>query len=401
MAGNSSSWRDSVIEIPPPEKKSILEKFKRNQNMPIPHDYFLYTCLEHLKTETSQGRLPVTHGSQALAKINGEDRSSEDASGHDQSGEFESLVSDCLTYYLANNPEMFTDGPIYYEHLMEFVSPLTWLMDEYAAIIEYCFKRQALPYGTEAGGSDWEPLERFFQQKLPQRSQYVYAYLTWFFGESKLEAIDLKSMPPVGRFAPPPGTKFLPNGMVRLPPRSSYDRNQVSQEGGRGRRPAGGRPSAPRSSSGGGGGRSAGGNDRGGNDRGGNDRGGPRPDRGAPRNDRGGNDRGGNDKFRNDRNQSQSQGGGKFDRGPRFLDSNKGHNPAEEADAMQDVKSAIQTLQSSPDMQDYLLKPTNSFFRRMQHQEVAAAGFSSHSEGEGKDRALKILRAPDSGTEEG
>lgn len=359
MAGNSSSWRDSVIEIPPPEKKSILEKFKRNQHAEIPNDYFLYSCLEHIRTETTKGRLPIEHGSPVLAAVRSENSEADPK-------DFAGLTSDSLTWYLANFPELFADGPMYFEHLMEFVDPLTRMVDEYVAIVEFCFGQKPAPLDTEEGKKHWQPFLRMFASKVTQRMGYVESYLDWFFGESKPEEIDLKSMPPVGRFAPPPGTKFLPDGKVKMPPRvSNYDRSQALLGNPRRPPPFGrtqnrGRP---------GGDRPGGGGDR---PRGG---GGDRP---FPR---------------NDKDRSEGRGPRRpMDQAPRGGSKERGHNPAEEAAAMDNVREAVSRMQANPELEFVLLNPTNSFFRRMQHKEVGDAGLYSKSVGEGKERALKLIR---------
>jgi predicted RNA-binding protein Jag len=38
------------------------------------------------------------------------------------------------------------------------------------------------------------------------------------------------------------------------------------------------------------------------------------------------------------------------------------------------------------------LKPTNSFYRRVQHQKIVDSGFESSSVGEGADRAVQVTR---------
>jgi predicted RNA-binding protein Jag len=49
-------------------------------------------------------------------------------------------------------------------------------------------------------------------------------------------------------------------------------------------------------------------------------------------------------------------------------------------------------MQDDPGITELLLKPQNSFLRRIQHQYIVDAGFRSESTGENADRAVKILR---------
>ena len=69
----------------------------------------------------------------------------------------------------------------------------------------------------------------------------------------------------------------------------------------------------------------------------------------------------------------------------------QGHDDNEEV-ALADVAEAIDRLERNPDLREIELRPTNSFFRRLQHSAVAKAGFVSESFGEGSQRALKVVR---------
>ena len=53
---------------------------------------------------------------------------------------------------------------------------------------------------------------------------------------------------------------------------------------------------------------------------------------------------------------------------------------------------AIEKLKSDASLDEVALKPTNSYYRRIQHQQIVDAGFHSYSVGEGPDRAVKVSR---------
>ncbi len=60
--------------------------------------------------------------------------------------------------------------------------------------------------------------------------------------------------------------------------------------------------------------------------------------------------------------------------------------------ALAEVDQAIAQLRSDTSVEEVMLKPTNSFYRRIQHQKIVDAGFHSFSVGEGPSRAVKVAR---------
>ena len=60
-----------------------------------------------------------------------------------------------------------------------------------------------------------------------------------------------------------------------------------------------------------------------------------------------------------------------------------------------DVYKAVRNLQKDSELEEVVLKPANSFYRRMQHEKAMEAGFKSFSVGEGQDRAVRLARNED------
>jgi predicted RNA-binding protein Jag len=58
-----------------------------------------------------------------------------------------------------------------------------------------------------------------------------------------------------------------------------------------------------------------------------------------------------------------------------------------------ETRKAIARLKEDSGLQEVLLKPQNSFIRREQHVVISDAGFGTESRGEGKERAVCIIRA--------
>lgn len=83
-------------------------------------------------------------------------------------------------------------------------------------------------------------------------------------------------------------------------------------------------------------------------------------------------------------NRSGARGGSRF--------PDKDQQDRKEKQALHVVENAIKEMQSNKDLSEIQLPPANSFFRRLQHKHIMTMGFSSESIGEGRDRAVVILR---------
>jgi len=163
--------------------------------------------------------------------------------------------------------------------------------------------------------------------------------LEWMFGENKDHRAEIGARPPVGRFAPP------------------FNRNRSSSS-----------PSSngPNNRKNGSANSSAKSNDN-------------RP----PRNNRDKN------KFNGRKDGPKRNGRNDFKGKPRI---NKEVDAELEAKALSECNEAMAHLNSNPGEEQYVLKPQNSFYRRLQHQHVVSQGFLSESTGEGKERAVAVLR---------
>ena len=63
--------------------------------------------------------------------------------------------------------------------------------------------------------------------------------------------------------------------------------------------------------------------------------------------------------------------------------------------ALIDVNNAVKKLKKDDSVEEVVLKPTNSFYRRLQHKHAISQGFESISRGEGNDRGGCEARAKD------
>ena len=65
-----------------------------------------------------------------------------------------------------------------------------------------------------------------------------------------------------------------------------------------------------------------------------------------------------------------------------------------EQESLKQVLVAVQKLNENSELDEYRLPPANSFYRRLQHQQIKEEGLFSKSAGEGKDRAVVVLKNP-------
>jgi hypothetical protein len=351
-------------------KQRILES--RGQTVPI--DLFLYSCLEQerLLRAKGEGNLYVIRW--PLLGSGAEPEPSPEL----ESMQLQGLMTRLIVWYRDTHAALTVTGAIDHELLHEVVEPLVSMNLDLARLYKLKTNEELPAFDKSVGNNRfWDDLESDVRTHFPQHGAMFLRYIQWSHAAEPVQDFEIGDVPPVGRNAP------------RLPRRDRDDR------GGRG---------GPR------GGGDRGGGDRGG-PRGGGDRGGPRGsgDRGGPRGggmrergprsgggdrDRGphgGSGSGGGDRDRGPRGPRRD--GGDRDRGPRGPRRDGGEaDPKLEAAALADVQDAIKRLASEPGLDEVTLMPTNSFYRRIQHQNIVDAGYSSFSVCEGSERAVKVSR---------
>ncbi|MBM4250918.1 MAG: hypothetical protein FJ146_03030 [Deltaproteobacteria bacterium] len=303
-------------------------------------DYFLFSCLEQERLERAQGagtpplQWPgLTSGATQQAEV---------------TQPFESLVSELCQWYSDRFPELTSNRKIDHEQLVEVVPAFVAMCRDLADLFKIKSDQNlpALPVAAGIDRSPWDAIEGAIRRFFSSNSHLFLRYLSWAHGAERVEEFVPGSRPPVGKYAPPP----LPRSGSRDARTGRSDR----LSGSKGKGDRGGKHEKPEF--------------RTRNER-------PsRPDRDRQR------------PFKNHKEQGPQQ---EHKRRPRKSDE----ETAKLTDkAMAEVNQAIATLRSDSSVQEITLLPTNSFYRRIQHQEIVDAGFVSNSVGEGADRAVKITR---------
>jgi hypothetical protein len=311
-------------------------ELQRGRNVPI--DYFLFTCLEHERTQRAaaatadgadegilnKGRWPIMVGA-TLETLPGELKSMD----------LKGLMGRMSLWYAAQYPEMVEETPLDHIMLNHIVAPFMKFTLDLADLV-LLKTGTALPaHNAETAESKdvWATISVVLKEEFPGYYAYFDRFLRWAFADVEPEEIEEGSRPPVG--------KNMPNF-----------RGNRQPQGGAGQQQRGG---------------------------GGHHSGGHRSQHG------GGRDRG------NHRGSNQ-HGGGQHHKGRH---QSGGHNQQADAEteklALAAVDDAIAKI-SSGEVEEVFLKPMNSFYRRIQHQYAVDKGFESCSVGEGNERGVKVSK---------
>lgn len=336
----------------PEEEQSQEKKVNQKQRIieakgkEVSPDYFLFSCLEHERTVKAQ----KDHGSEVVQWPPFAEGADLPASLEGKSTK--ELLREMAGWYRTNFKEMSDGRAIDHEMLVEVVGPLVAFSSDIDRLYKAKNGDDIPDYGASFGNNMiWEDVEAIVNEQFGAHSHLFNQFIQWSHAAEPEDRSEPGSRPPVGRHAP----RFRSSG-----PRDT----RGPRTGGRDRPPArGGDRPPPRA-------------DRPpprGGDRG------PRPERGGPQADGPRRGRGG-------------ERGKSNDRGPRGPRGPRTDSAQLEASAMQDVQNAMKTLEKDSGVVDVTLKPTNSFYRRLQHQTAVEAGYESHSVGEGNSRAVCIAR---------
>ena len=375
MTGQVEESDKPEVEVPVETTKDLVLKARGHS---IPVDYFLYSCLEDERLARAKAGTgaPVLHWPPLEPTADG---SPAGLGSSLERGDFLRLAAELIAWYREHVPTLANQQTLDHEQIHLVVPGVVALAADLATLhqVKLGTALPEIPRGKPGEGV-WNDLATLLAEQFPTYGRaYILPYAQWAHTAEFREDFEPGSRPPVGRFAPP---------MPR------FDRGDRGGDrgGGRGGDRKGGRPGGP-------GGRGPDGpgasrprpprQDASSEDRGGEPRRPPRPQHGEgerpARSHRGGPDGG-----------DRSHSGPRRDRGdgrrpPRRSDD---ETATLKAHAMSEVDAAIAKLKSEPGVAEVVLKPTNSFYRRIQHQKAIDEGFHSSSVGEGPDRAVMVTR---------
>lgn len=340
-----------------PNAKQQIE-LARGKNVPI--DYFLYSCLEHERTQRAQygddmptaGRWPLMVGA-----------TKDHAPPEFASLELKALMTRMCLWYAAQYPELVEEIPLDHEVLNQVVAPFMRFTLDLADLV-LLKTEKSLPShnaATEESTALWALIAEVLKEEVPGYHGYFIRFLKWAFADIEPEEFEPGSRPPVGKNMP----NFRSMQSHGSGPSGGHRDNRGPRDGG-----GGGRPQHQQNRQGQGFQGSGQRDNRGGRDQG-------------PR-DNGPRDRNSN----NPRNQNNNRP--KFG-GPGGGPSNQQADAETEKVALGAVDEAIAKIQSGS-VDEVFLKPMNSFYRRIQHQYAVDKGFESCSVGDGNERGVKVSK---------
>ena len=331
-------------------------------------DYFLYSCLEQERLERAKkdskehaikwpvlGAPGTEEGAVAPAAVS--------------AAELGDLLCQLFAWYRDNFAALTSKRALDHEQLIEVAPPFVALCRDLADLHKQKTGSYLPPFPTTEGepAAVWTEINASLASCFPTHQHLFKRYLQWTYATEKTEEFIPGSRPPIGRFAPP----HLPR---TGPGRDSGRSGPGRDSGGRGGRPERG-PVRGR------------GPDKGPDqDRDGQGDKEERPR--APRPQASTSSAEGSDR-RPQQGQRKPQGDqARRRRGP----ENEEQTTRLKEKALAEVVQAISTMKTDSSVSEVALNPTNSFYRRIQHQEIVDAGFVSNSVGEGSERAVKISR---------
>ncbi|MEZ4742520.1 MAG: R3H domain-containing nucleic acid-binding protein [Bdellovibrionota bacterium] len=329
-----------IKELEEKLKDHTLDRFISAKGKVVNLDYFFYSCMEQMATQKAHigdayaGKFPplIKYAESKLVASGGE--ASDDAClstlGIEKPGDLPAFLPKLFAWYKEEYPELSLQQPLDYATAAELVPAFALLLIDLEELVLQVTNEAKMPGRgkSDASAALWSVIDRLLSDLAPTYADYFIKFLDWKYTESSLEELDLKSIPPVGRFS-----KMLLKGRV----------------GGRGK----------------------------------------------PSRDSG---RSGSGKTRTQKEHSStSKGrhGGKDRRPPRTKNGkpNRVRRDRElEKIVLKEADEAISKMKADGGLRELLLKPQNSFLRRLQHQRVVDAGYVSMSCGEGDERAVKIYR---------
>ncbi len=313
-------------------KETVKERMQARAGQEINLDSFLYLCYEEEKTQqaldenfTEQNYWPKLSSDQDFSPEN-----------------FQEKLTGLMSFF-KNEFEILKDNAaIDHEKVGKLVPPFILMLRDVKNLIKKCFSKDLESYDKESPDEIWQQLIATLRSSFSSQAERYLSYLFWLYQKADDTPLDLKSVPPEGRYA-----QLLfkirneKNYGSDRPRRGSSDRDRGGQAGHRRDRDRGGQ--------------------------GGHRRGGEKPARG-PSSDRG------RKNFK--------------DNPPRDKEKDKEREKA----ALDEALKAIDDLNNDSSLSEVVLKPQNSFLRRIQHKEIVDRGFFSESVGEDSERAVKVCR---------
>jgi hypothetical protein len=338
-------------EAPQNQQPSMKQRVELARGKNVPIDYFLFTCLEHERTQRAQfgedlptsGRWPFMVGATA-----------ENPPADFGTQNLKTLLNRMCGWYAAQHPDLVEEIPLDYEVLNQIVAPFMNFTLDLADLV-FLKTATSLPShnaNTDESQAVWNEVSDVMKEFFPGYFGYFIRFLKWAFADLEPEEFEPGSRPPVGKNMP--NFRAIANAQHQ-----PVQRNNNNQGGG----------GHHRNSNGGGGN---------------HQRQHQRQHGGGNHNQQGG----GRDNRHQNRNHQQN-----FSNKPQ----QRSNSPADaeiEKTALAAVDDAMRRI-SAGEVEEVFLKPMNSFYRRIQHQYAVDKGFESCSVGEGNERGVKVSKPLD------
>lgn len=357
------------------EKLSLKQEYKKAAGKKVSNDFFVYSCMaeDHTLQTLGEGseheqRWPVLAERRETGKL--DDPLPEKT--------FEECAQELFKWYAGAYPELAGEAVLDHALCNVLVAKFILMINDVRQLV-FIKNNKGLPQipSNEARPEIWDHLEKLLNESFPTYTSYLMAYFKWVYAKPVERKLEIADLPPVGRYfgilkdnlrSKGSDEESAPSeGKVRKPEFDRVERDRPERieriERPERSEPREREPREPRE----------------------------RPERSEsmerePREQRERPERMSREREPRDRDRGRDRGD--RDRGG---DDDKAKKDKEKL-ALLEVDKAILAMKKHSSMNEFRLRPQNSFIRRLQHRKVNALGFQSHSVGEDDDRAVLITR---------
>lgn len=167
---------------------SVKDIYKSKLGTEVTLDKFLFACLEEERTTRAiyAGKLNTSHSA---------------LKGMDLSGDFQAVLKELLTWHIEKFPVLARDKVLDYEILQKVAYQFVHLVDDLSNVAKSCLELDSIPSRDGEPKDLWSKVDELAKEILPAKAPQLEKLLDWTYAESESDEYDLKTLPPIGRFA--------------------------------------------------------------------------------------------------------------------------------------------------------------------------------------------------------
>lgn len=188
---------------------TVKEMYQSSKGRPISIDYFMFATFEESQTIKSlkdaykeqlirQRWEAIRPYLQNLTFL--EEGAEKPCSELVESKELLELIPMLCQWYKENKPSLADSSPLDYEVYGNISQIFVHLIEDFTILI---LVKKGAPLAPKKDNNDqeiWDLLEKEVNSHFPTYAHYILSYVDWLHRKATVEPVDLKSLPPVGRY---------------------------------------------------------------------------------------------------------------------------------------------------------------------------------------------------------